>query len=117
MNLCACDNEELQREVGADVNVTILFDTLQVVGLAETVRTVIRLDYSLPGGHDTVSCVAITTFPQLDNDMTIVYYETIKRNLNKRLIYECRCDERLKGKSEGSTCLTLGCTRDWKTKR
>jgi hypothetical protein len=63
------------------------------------------VDCSLPGGHDTVSCVAITTFPQLDNDMTIVYYETIKRNLNKRLIYECRCDERLKGKDEGSTCL------------
>ncbi len=25
----------------------------------------------------------------------IVCYETIKRELNKRLIYECRCDERL----------------------
>jgi hypothetical protein len=29
----------------------------------------------------------------------------IKRELNKRLIYECGCDERLKAKSEGSTCL------------
>jgi hypothetical protein len=36
----------------------------------------------------------------------VVYYETIKRELNKRLIYECRCDERLKPKTEGSTCLT-----------
>ncbi len=27
--------------------------------------------------------------------LTVVYYETIKRVLNKRLIYECRCDERL----------------------
>ncbi len=35
----------------------------------------------------------------------IVYYETIKRELNKRLIYECRCDERLKAKTERSTCL------------
>jgi hypothetical protein len=26
----------------------------------------------------------------------------IKRELHRRLIYECRCDERLKGKSEGS---------------
>ncbi len=31
----------------------------------------------------------------------IVYDETIKGQLNKRLIYECRCDERLKAKSEG----------------
>jgi hypothetical protein len=30
----------------------------------------------------------------------VVYYETINRELNKRLIYECRCDERLKEKDE-----------------
>ncbi len=35
----------------------------------------------------------------------VVYYKTIKREFNKRIIYECRCDERLKGKSEGSTRL------------
>ena len=35
----------------------------------------------------------------------IVCYETIKRELNKRLIYECRCDERLKPKAERSTRL------------
>ncbi len=29
-----------------------------------------------------------------------VYYETLKRELNKSLIYECLCDERLKGKGE-----------------
>jgi hypothetical protein len=29
----------------------------------------------------------------------------IKRELNTRLIYECRCDGRLKGKAEGSTRL------------
>jgi hypothetical protein len=34
-----------------------------------------------------------------------VYYETIKRELNRRLIHECRCDERLKAKAEGSTRL------------
>jgi hypothetical protein len=34
----------------------------------------------------------------------LVYYETIKRELNSRRIYECRCDERLKPK--GSTRLT-----------
>jgi hypothetical protein len=29
----------------------------------------------------------------------------INREVNRRLIYECRCDERLKTKSEGSTRL------------
>jgi hypothetical protein len=34
-----------------------------------------------------------------------VYYQSIKRKLNRRIILECRCDERLKSKSEGSTRL------------
>jgi hypothetical protein len=34
-----------------------------------------------------------------------VYYESIKRELKSRLIYECRCDERLKTKAEEATCL------------
>jgi hypothetical protein len=37
---------------------------------------------------------------------TYLYSETIKWDLNRRLIYECRCDERLKDKVEGSTRLT-----------
>ncbi len=43
MNLCACDNEESDRGVGAGVNDTMLFGILQVVGLAEAARTAIRL--------------------------------------------------------------------------
>ncbi len=35
-----------------------------------------------------------------------VYYEGIKPEVNRRQIYECRCDERLKTKSEGSSLLT-----------
>ena len=35
-----------------------------------------------------------------------VYYESMKRNLKTRPLYECRCDERLKTKDEESTCLT-----------
>jgi hypothetical protein len=38
-----------------------------------------------------------------------VYYESIKRELKRRLIYEYRCDERLKTKTEEST--RLGDTR------
>ena len=36
----------------------------------------------------------------------VVYYESIKRELKRRLIYEYRCDERLKTKTEESTLLT-----------
>ena len=35
----------------------------------------------------------------------VVYYESIKAELQTRPIYECRCDERLKTKSEESTRL------------
>jgi hypothetical protein len=34
-----------------------------------------------------------------------VYYESIKRELDIRLMCECRCDERLKAEAEGSTRL------------
>ena len=34
-----------------------------------------------------------------------VYYQEIKRELNRRLVSECRCDERLKAKTERSTRL------------
>ena len=30
-----------------------------------------------------------------------VYYESIKRELNKRLIFDSRCDARLKAKADG----------------
>ena len=36
----------------------------------------------------------------------LVYYESRKREVKTRPIYECRCDERLKTKSEKSTRLT-----------
>jgi hypothetical protein len=35
--------------------------------------------------------------------MVFVYYESVKREPQTRPIYECRCDERLKAKSEEST--------------
>jgi hypothetical protein len=38
--------------------------------------------------------------------LKFVYYESIKREVNRRLIYECRCDERLKPQGEGSTRLS-----------
>ncbi len=36
----------------------------------------------------------------------MAYYEEIKRELKRILIYECRCNERLKDKTDGSTHLT-----------
>jgi hypothetical protein len=39
-------------------------------------------------------------FPELLNDLlSFVYYEEIKRELKRILIYECRCNERLKSKA------------------
>jgi hypothetical protein len=38
-------------------------------------------------------------------DLVLVYYESIKREVKGRPIYECRCDERLKIKTEKSTRL------------
>ncbi len=37
----------------------------------------------------------------------VVHHETIKRNPKRRLIFEFRCDERLKAKVEGSTLLVV----------
>ena len=34
-------------------------------------------------------------------------YEELKGEINRRPMYEYRCDERLKDKGEGSTCLTF----------
>jgi hypothetical protein len=36
----------------------------------------------------------------------VIYYESMKRGLQTRPIYECRCDERPKTKPEESTCLS-----------
>ena len=41
-----------------------------------------------------------------DTVETFVYYESIKREVKTRPMYECRCDERLKTKDEKSTRLT-----------
>jgi hypothetical protein len=66
------------------------------------VMHIIWIDYMFPfsteggGGCLQYSSLATTLNP-------VVYYETIKRELNKRLTYECRCDERLKAEPERST--------------
>ncbi len=41
-----------------------------------------------------------------------VYYESIKRELNKRLAFDSRCDARLKAKAEGCTRLTYTMCRE-----
>ncbi len=49
-----------------------------------------------------VSHVCVTV-DVMDVHNKVVYYESIKRELKRRLIYEYRCDERLKTKNEEST--------------
>ena len=43
----------------------------------------------------------------------VVYYESIKRDLKRRIIYEYRCDERLKTKNEESARLADTGLRSW----
>ena len=48
----------------------------------------------------------------------VVYYESIKRELEIRCIYECRCDERLKPNLKVRNLHdshTLGCSGNWNT--
>ncbi len=54
--------------------------------------------YSLTGRHDDALCLDITA-------KTVVFYESKKRKSKKTRKNEYRCDERLKTKDEGSTCL------------
>jgi len=54
-------------------------------------------EWSLSGGHH------LSSNTRFDDD--IVYYESIKREVKIRPIFECRCDERLKTKVEESTLL------------
>ena len=54
-----------------------------------------------PSVSDTLTLADGVVFLNL-----IVYYESIKRELNKRLIVDSRCDARLKGKDEGCTHLS-----------
>ncbi len=42
----------------------------------------------------------------LYNIFDLFYYESRKRELKRKPLYECRCDERLKSKSEKSTRLS-----------
>jgi hypothetical protein len=80
MDLCVCESEAHEDGVCDGVNTTLLSDTLWSIGLAESARGK-RFGLSL------------------------FYYETIIRKLNRRLVYEFRWDERLKPKTEGSTLL------------
>jgi hypothetical protein len=74
--------------VGAGVNVTILFETLQVVGLSETVRTVIRLPKktmnlcvydSEESDHGVGVGVNVTML--FETLQVVLFYESIKREL------------------------------------
>ncbi len=49
-----------------------------------------------------------TALENIHSDV-VVYYESIKRELKTKPIYECRCDERLKTRVEEST--RLACTQ------
>jgi hypothetical protein len=58
--------------------------------------------WSVEVPHNPCSRVTVVYYERYP----VVYYGSIKRELKRRLIYEYRCDERLKTKTEESTLLT-----------
>jgi len=80
------------------VNDTLLSDALLSIGVTESsVRARFQLSrHNLEGLVDT---------------FFFVYY--MKRDLKRILIYECRCNERLKAKAEGSTLLSYTICLEW----
>ncbi len=57
-----------------------------------------------------VVSVSVHTWGKEDSIMYIVvYYKSMKGELNKRLIFDFRCDPRLKVKDEGCTLLVFFC--------
>jgi hypothetical protein len=48
----------------------------------------------------------------MDLQIVLLYYESIKRELQTRPINDCRCDERLKTKPEESTRLLMKTVSD-----
>ncbi len=60
-----------------------------------------NFDFSLRWFHPHIK----TQGKSMELFKEVVYYESIKRELKTRPIYECRCDERLKTKAEESTRL------------
>jgi hypothetical protein len=53
-----------------------------------------RCDERLKARVEESTCLTCTGFAQI-----VVYYESIKRELKIKSIYECRCDERLQTKT------------------
>jgi hypothetical protein len=51
------------------------------------------------------TCVDVSDVIVIPDLSLFVHYESMKRQLKRRLIYEYRCDERLKTKTEESTLL------------
>jgi len=47
----------------------------------------------------------VVYFEPKDREKNVVYYESIKRNLKIKCIYECRCYERLQTKTKEFTLL------------
>ena len=63
-----------------------------------------RCDEKLKVKVEESTCLTYTELLLLKDN--IVYYESIKRELKIRSIYECRCDERLQTKTKEFTLLT-----------
>ena len=69
--------------------------------------TFVDICFDMFGNTDYCSSfqLKLWNFPHRTGSYKIVYYESIKRELKIRGIYECRCDERLQTKTKRFTRL------------
>jgi hypothetical protein len=56
---------------------------------------------------DTLQSFTHSVLPSTGEAVPVFYYESIKRELNKRLKFDSRCDARLKAEAEGCTRLAF----------
>ncbi len=100
-----CEIEEYEHRVGTSTNTTLMSDTLKSIGLTES--DVTRAKVWLWKKSMDLSRVYIEEDGYFFlGEWVFVCYESTKRELKNKRIYECLCDERLKTKDEGSTRLT-----------
>jgi hypothetical protein len=83
--------------------ISLLSYTLRYVSLTDLGRLCqVGLRLPPPSGGSGIVTVCLGKLNPLP---IVLYYESIKREPKRRLIYEYRCDERLKTKTEESTRL------------
>ena len=80
-----------------------IYDDFSGLLFLHTHREVSVLDNEIPEESGQFRFLHSPSLPNLKGSLGLVYYESRKRELEGRLVNECRLDERLKAKLEEST--------------